>query len=250
VRYRTAVAVPIAAVVILGASGCASPEQTNQPAAQAPPSPSALMEAPAQRLPEPQPTRPAPTLIGTITQRANGTTLSTTYRLGALMYRGEGRLPIEALTACNANYEVTLDQIAYLPAEVTVSYTQGSLAKIVALSSQLVHGPAYAGVTAYYIDGRWQCQAPGGGELSLTFQPGETRQFPIWIFSQVLTNAAPRVSGRTLASWRFNGNGITTDGLFNAEFTFTGPYAKDCVVDLPLYARSCSDTADYLAPPP
>jgi hypothetical protein len=188
-------------------------------------------------------------LVGTISQTANGTSISTTYRIGALMYRGEGRLPLEALTACNANYEVTRDQIAYLPAEVTVSYKQGGLATIVVLTSQLVQGPAYAGTTAYYIGGQWQCEQPGNGPLRLTFQPGETRRFPIWIFSQVLSNAAPRVSGRTLASWRFVGQGITTDGLYNAEFRITGPHAKGCVADLPLYASSCLDTGDYLAPP-
>jgi hypothetical protein len=175
--------------------------------------------------------------VGTITASdGEGTTFRERFKLGPLLYRQEGTPPEAVLEACGANYASTIGQTVFSRGVVTISYSEGSLTELVPIvPNETVSGEGYLGITAYKVEGIWQCQ----DTFSLSFEPEESKTFPIWVLSQVLSNAEPEVSEAALNSWRFTPLESTPYPLVSTS----GPGAARCPSDtgeedtLRLYAR-------------
>lgn len=166
---------------------------------------------------------------GTLMQSdGQGTTLSEHWKIGPLRYSSP---PTDVLSACNANYPSTIAQLASSQAEVTVSYTEGTQPLVlVADSAAGVQGSTdagWTGVTAFLVDGQWQCGAGDGPGFTTNIQPHSSTTYPVWILSQVLSNAMPRVPTRVSSQWSFNPGGITA-GASSNRVTASGPHAVNC----------------------
>lgn len=176
--------------------------------------------------------------VGTLTASdEEGTTFTARYKLGPLLYSQEGTPSETVLDACGANYTTTIQETVFSRGEVTITYQEGSLATTLPLvPTETVSGEAYGGITAFQVDGQWQC---GLEAIVLSFEPGETKRLPIWILSQVLNNAEPEVSEAALTTWRFTPPEFTTYPVVSAS----GPGAARCPSEtgeedmLMLYAR-------------
>jgi len=183
--------------------------------------------------------------VGTIRHSdGEGTAIGSSYELGPLIYSTTATPPAAVLEACGANYSTTIAQMAFARGQVTVSYTEGSLAQniefvpegsVVSTSRQA----PWQGTVAYDIEGQWKCN--GSGEESgadVTFQPGESKTVPFWILAQVLSNATPQVTPEMMDAWKFAPSGISTGGV-HSVVTTSGRGAGRCEVEdvLMLYAR-------------
>jgi hypothetical protein len=163
-------------------------------------------------------------LAGTITESANDTTIAVTWRVGPIEYTP----PTAVLNACNLVDPVTLSELAYSPGEVTIAYTQGSLVEPVLIqTTYLISGDNWQGVVAFDIGGQWQCQADYG-PITLDVPPHSTGTYPVWILSQVLSNAEPTVTPAEADSWQISYLGIGMTGELYPNVTITGPNAADC----------------------
>jgi hypothetical protein len=136
--------------------------------------------------------------------------------------------PAAVLNACNVSDPVTLSELAYSPGEVTIAYTEGSLVQpILIQTTNLISGENWQGVVVFDLNGQWQCQ-DDYGPITLDAQPHSADTYPVWIMSQVLSNAAPKVSQAEADSWQIPYLGISMTGILYPNVTMTGPNAADC----------------------
>ncbi len=182
-------------------------------------------------------------LAGTYTESAASTTLAISWQVGPIQYSPP---PAAVLSACGATDPVTVSAMAYSPGAVTIGYTQGSLVEQVLIQTTLlISGDNWQGVVAFDIGGSWTCQQDDD-PIYLDVSPHSEVTYPVWIMSQVLTNAQPRVSPAEADSWQVTDDGIGLVGDLYPTVTASGPGAARCAGTdlLMLYARSPSTITD------
>lgn len=164
-------------------------------------------------------------LAGTITESANSTTIALTYKVGPIQYTPP---PRAVLSACNIVDPASISEIASSPGQVTIGYNQGSLVQpIIIQTSSLISGGNWQGVVAFDISGHWECQQDGG-PINMDVPPNSDDTYPIWIMSQVLSNASPRVPTSMADAWQFTYNSISMTGALYPNVTTSGPNAANC----------------------
>jgi hypothetical protein len=169
--------------------------------------------------------------VGTMTETdGKGTAVHLQYQLGALGYSPAVVAPPAVLETCHEDYSTTIAQMGYSRGQLSVSYTEGSLPTEVALGANgAVSGTStatkWSGSVAYDVEGEWKCPANEEAGTSVTFQPGETKTFPLWVLSAGLDNAQPRFTPTVIDGWEFTG---VTIGNSPLEVTASGPNAGRC----------------------
>ncbi len=173
-----------------------------------------------------------------MTEAANSAAIAVTLRVGPIQYSPP---PAAALDGCNVNDPAIVSTMAFSPAEVTIAYTEGSLVEQITIEPHyFLSGDDWQGWAAFDVHGRWQCQVDYG-PLYLEFSAHSFENFPVWIMSQVLSNASPRVSTAEANSWQFPYLAITMSGALSPNVTTSGPDAERCGGQdvLMVYGHSC-----------
>ena len=219
--------VALSVAVILG--GCGSAQTTVGTSPPASPGVVATTHAAAT----PAPSEPGGPLheVGTMTETDDkGTAVHLQYQLGPLGYSPAVVAPTAVLEACHEDYATTIAQTAYSRGQMSVSYTEGSLPTEIALGADgAISGTStatkWSGSVAYDVEGQWKCPANEEAGTSVTFQPGETKTFPLWVLSSGLSNAQPKFTSTVIDGWEFTG---VTIGDSPMEVTTSGPNAGKC----------------------
>jgi hypothetical protein len=223
----------VAIGVVAAFAGCGSSQTTVTTVSHASPGLPTTTGASASSAATPAPPEPGGPLheVGTMTETdGKGTAVHLQYTLGPLGYSPAGTPSTAVLEACHENYTSTIPQMGYSRGQMTVSYTEGSLPAEIALGANgavlgISTASKWSGSVAYDVEGQWKCPANEEAGTSVTFQPGETKTFPMWVLSGGLSNAQPRFSPAVMNGWEFTGVTVGTNPM---EVTTTGPNAGRC----------------------
>jgi hypothetical protein len=164
--------------------------------------------------------------VGTITASvAPATVFRDHFLLGPLLYSDKGTPPEAVLNACGINDPSLIARSVFARGQVTIKYEEGSLPTPLGINfSEVVRG-SINGRVALRIDGNWQC----GNEpaVSLEFEPGESKSFPLWVIAiEAVSNAQPRVPKEALDTWHFDPIGVYD--AEDSESEISGPGTGQC----------------------
>lgn len=183
--------------------------------------------------------------VGTISQSdGEGTAFNVQYRIGKPVAGSASRPPQAVLTACDYTYSPWIASAVFVPGQVTISYTEGSLPITLFIASAafaMDETPDQSAEVAFDLEGDWHCPADEEGEnLSFEFQPGQSRTMMMWLlWAEILSNAHPRLSGSETNGWEFQPIGVNPGGNALPHITARGPGAATCYGEplLMLYDR-------------
>jgi hypothetical protein len=181
--------------------------------------------------------------VATITRSAKGTAFAESISLGPIRYGEEGAPPAEVLDACGENDTATVATSAFVEGAVTVRYTRGilpatgyfqlgrgenTLDNIVGNLEPGENEPTESLLVINH-DGAWDCHGDEEGRVQLTFQPGQSATYELWILMiGARTNEHPTLTQGSL-------DVLGLDYLLHSEAlgaapttTVTGPRAATC----------------------
>lgn len=180
---------------------------------------------------------PATKDIGTVSYRGAGTTLRAQFSLGQLAYGAAAAPPADLLDACDLNNSSTIAASGFVPGEMTMSYTRGTLPLTINFE-QVGSGniganspPVPQVVLAINDNGRWDCGAAaqnGTTYQPLTFAVAQTATYPIWLVAlNAISNAQPTLSQQVLNVMPLSTVPVIA-GNTEIVATVSGPTAATC----------------------